>query len=345
MSDTPIESGFRLMSAGAPGDDLRAVPTPPDDATLLDAYSEAVTRAVRRVSPSVVHLEVHLRAPGARRRGQGAGSGFVFTPDGLILTNSHVVHAADSIDIALPDGRKLPADMVGDDPDTDLAIVRVRASDLEPVTFGDSAGLAPGQLVIAIGSPLGFQSTVTAGVVSAVGRSMRSQTGRLIDNIIQTDAALNPGNSGGPLVSSRGEVVGVNTAVIMGAQGICFAVPSNTARFVASRLIRDGRIIRAYLGIGGQNVTLQRRLARHHQLAVEKGLMVLHVEAGSPAAGAGLREGDIIVGLGERPIPDVDALHRALSDTPIGETTTLVVLRRSEKLTIEIVPAESARRD
>jgi S1-C subfamily serine protease len=345
MSDTPIESGFRLMSAGAPGDGLHPAPAPPDDGALLDAYSEAVTRAVRRVSPAVVHVEVRLRTPGQGRRGQGAGSGFVFTPDGLILTNSHVVHDAASIDIALPDGRKLPADMVGDDPDTDLAIVRVRASDLDPVTLGDSAGLAPGQLVIAIGSPLGFQSTVTAGVVSAVGRSMRSQTGRLIDNIIQTDAALNPGNSGGPLVSSRGEVVGVNTAVIMGAQGICFAVPSNTARFVASRLIRDGRIIRAYLGIGGQNVTLQRRLARHHQLGFEKGLMVVHVEAGSPAAGAGLREGDIIVGLGARPIPDVDALHRALSDTAIGEATTLVVLRRSEKLTIEIVPAESARRD
>ena len=349
MSDTRIDNAFHVISGGGPGDGLHPAPAEPssDDGYLLDAYSDAVTRAVRRVSPSVVHIEVKLDAqdPRARGRGTGTGSGFIFTPDGLILTNSHVVHRSAAISVALPDGRRLPADMVGDDPDTDLAIVRVRASDLGPVTLGDSARLAPGQVVIAIGSPLGFQSTVTAGVVSATGRSMRSQSGRLIDNIIQTDAALNPGNSGGPLVDSRGEVVGVNTAVILPAQGICFAVPSNTARFVASRLLRDGRIIRAYLGIGGQNVNLQRRLARRHELAHERGLMVVHVEPGSPAAAAALREGDIIVGLGEHPIAGVDDLHRVLTEAAVGVASPLVVLRRSEKLTIEIVPVESAPRD
>jgi S1-C subfamily serine protease len=323
--------------------------TGPDDRDLLDAYSNAVTAAVEAVGPTVVNIEVRQRGRDRRSgatwsRPAGSGSGFVFTPDGLILTNSHVVHGAAELEVTLQDGRSLPADIVGDDPDTDLAVIRVRAQDLRTATLGDSASLRPGQLVVAIGSPFGFQATVTAGVVSALGRSMRSRSGRLIDNIIQTDAALNPGNSGGPLVNSRGEVVGVCTAIILPAQGICFAIPANTARYVAAQLIQSGRIRRGYLGIGGQNVQLQRRVAREFGIAAERGLMVVHVEGGSPAQAAGLREGDVIVALDEAPVRDVDDLHRALNETMIGVRISLTVLRRSQRLTIDITPVESAAR-
>ena len=323
---------------------------PAADDDLLDAYSRSVMRAVERVGPAVVKIEVTPRRrnaapPPLEGPPGGSGSGFFFTPDGLLLTNSHVIHGAARIEVVLQDGRRLTADLVGDDPDSDLAVVRVTAPDIAPAQLGDSSNLRPGQMVIAIGNPYGFQATVTAGVVSALGRSLRSRSGRLMDGIIQTDAALNPGNSGGPLVNSRGEVIGVNTAMILPAQGLCFAIPSRTAHWVASLLIRDGRIRRAWLGIGGQQVTLQRRLARHHELATEKALMVVHVESGSPAQQAGLREGDVIVAFEGAPVGGVDDLHQALSDGAIGRPSTLTVLRRSEKVQIAITPIESVVAD
>lgn len=318
------------------------------DDDLLDAYSAAVIRAAERVSPSVVNVEIRRnptsqQAPLLRRPNdvRGSSSGFIFTPDGFILTNSHVVHHASKIDVALPDGRRFEANLIGDDPDTDLAVIRINASNLVPAEFGDSKSIRVGQLVIAIGNPYGFQCTVTAGVVSALGRSLRSQSGRLIDNVIQTDAALNPGNSGGPLVNSRGEVIGVNTAVILPAQGICFAIAIDTAKFVAGRLIRDGKIKRSYIGVAGQNVALPRRLVRFHNLPVESGVMVVSTERNSPAERAGLREGDVIVSYGDRPIAGIDDIHKVLTEEEIGLRTALTVIRRSEKIVLEIVPHES----
>ncbi len=318
----------------------------PDEAAL-DAYSRAVTGVVERLSPSVVHLEVAPRA-GASRIGRGrgrprngTGSGSVFTPDGLLLTNSHVVHGTERIEATLADGHRLRGDLVGDDPDTDLAVVRVSANGLPAAPLGDSRLLRTGQLVVAIGSPYGFQTTVTAGVVSALGRSLRSRSGRLMDDIIQTDAALNPGNSGGPLANTRGEVIGVNTAVILPAQGLCFAIPTQTATFVAGRLIRDGRIRRAYLGIGGQNVPIPRSVARLEGLPAPRGVLVLSVEPGSPAAGAGLRERDVIVGLGGHPLSSVDDIHRVLNEEAIGRPAAMVVLRDLKRLGLQIVPIES----
>jgi S1-C subfamily serine protease len=315
---------------------------PPSDGELLDAYSRAVTSAVERVSPAVVNLEVfRRRRPNRDPQPAGSGSGFVFTPDGLILTNSHVVHGADRLEVTLQDAQRYRADLIGDDPETDLAVVRVNASQLSTVTLGDSKTLRPGQLVIAIGNPLGFQTTVTAGVVSAVGRSLRSRTGRLMDGIVQTDAALNPGNSGGPLVNSRGEVIGVNTAVILPAQGLCFAIPVNTARFVAARLIRDGRIRRAWLGVGGQDAPIPRRMARAMGFNRPRGILVLTVEPGSPAMQAGLEQRDVIVALGPRPVAAVDDLHRLLTEERIGIATTVTILRGLERLDLPITPSES----
>jgi S1-C subfamily serine protease len=302
--------------------------------TILDAYSEAVIAAAERVSPSVVNIEVERHG-----RRAGSGSGFVFTPDGFILTNSHVVHGASKIDVTLPDGQCFGADPVGDDPDTDLAVIRITAPNLTPVSFGDSQSIRVGQLVIAIGNPYGFQCTVTSGVVSALGRSLRSQSGRLIDNVIQTDAALNPGNSGGPLVTSSGEVIGVNSAIILPAQGICFAIAINTAKFVAGRLIKDGRIRRGYIGVAGQNAPLHRILVRQHHLPVTSGIFVVSIEPASPAERAGLRSGDIILGFAEHPVPDIDALHRLLTDHQAGAPAALVILRGNEKLTLQVRPA------
>jgi S1-C subfamily serine protease len=321
------------------------------DDLLLDAYSRAVTGAVRRVSPSVVNIEVQQAAgrtrSGEPRERRGGGSGFVFTPDGLILTNSHVVHDARRIDITMADGRRMPATAIGDDPASDLAVIRIDQArvdepGLTAAALGDSQQLRVGQLVVALGSPYGFQSTVTAGVVSALGRSLRSYSGRLIDDVIQTDAALNPGNSGGPLVDSAGRVVGVNTATILPAQGICFAIGINTAKFVASRLLRDGRIRRSFIGVSAQTVPVHRRVVRFYDLAKESGALVLSVEENSPAKRAGLRDGDVIVALEGHAVAGVDDLHRVLADIRAGASCSLTVLRHTEKLELKIVPEEAA---
>ncbi len=322
----------------------------PNDAPLLDAYSAAVTGAVERMSPSVVHIEVHLTSgrtrSGEPRERQGGGSGFVFTPDGLILTNSHVVHEAARIAVTLADGRHMPATLIGDDPASDLAVIRLEQPDFdEPglvaAALGDSQRLRVGQIVIAIGAPYGFQSTVTAGVVSALGRSLRSYSGRLIDDVIQTDASLNPGNSGGPLVDSAGRVVGVNTATILPAQGICFAIGINTAKFVASRLLRDGRLRRSYIGVSAQTTPVHRRVVRFYDLPKETGVVVLGVEENSPAKRAGLREADVIVALEGQPVAGVDDLHRLLTDLRVGVSCSLTVIRWTEKLEMKVVPEEA----
>jgi len=315
-----------------------------DDADLLDAYSGAVVSAAEKVSPSVAKIEVTQTARsrnGESRERQGGGSGFIFTPDGLVLTNSHVVHDATRIQVALPDGRQLPAHLIGDDPATDLAVIRVDSPNLAAVDLGDSQRLQVGQLAIAIGNPYGFQYTVTAGVVSALGRSLRSYSGRMIDDVIQTDASLNPGNSGGPLVSSDGKVIGVNTATIMGAQGLCFAIGINTAKFVASRLLTHGRIRRAYIGIEAQTVPLHRRIVRFYDLPEETGVMVIGVEKGSPAQKGGLKEGDVIIALGRQAVAGVDDLHRLLTDSQVSVKNTVTIIRRTERLDLGIVPAES----
>ncbi len=311
----------------------------PANDDLLDVYSRTVIRAAERVSPAVVNIDVQQRSGG-----RGSGSGFLFTPDGLILTNSHVVHRATRIDVTLPDGRRLQADLVGEDPDTDLAVLRIGPPGLAPVQLGDSRSLRVGQVVIAIGNPYGFQYSVTAGVVSALGRSLRAQSGRLIDNVIQTDAALNPGNSGGPLVTAQGQVVGVNTAVILPAQGLCFAIPINTAKLVAGRLIRDGKIRRGYLGVAGQNVPIPRRLVRAHQLSAETGVLVVSVEDEGAAKHAGLAVGDVIVRYGEHSVAGIDDLHRLLIDEAVGALSTLTILRAAELLSLGIVPGESPAR-
>src|SRR5437588_6427549 len=314
------------------------------DTALLDEYSRAVVRAVERVAPSVVNIEVQQRSQNQPREVAGNGSGFVITPDGFILTNSHVVHAATRIVVNLPDGHDHPAQLIGDDPETDLAVIRIDAPQLVHVRLADSENLRVGQLAIAIGNPFGFQASVTAGVISALGRSMYSQSGRLIDNIVQTDAALNPGNSGGPLVNSAGEVIGVNTAMIRPAQGICFAIASNTAKFVAGWLIRDGKIRRSYIGVAGQNVPLHRRIVRFYNLPLDTGVLVVSVEKDSPAQRAGLREGDLIIAFNEEPIGSIHELHKMLMGEQIGVEATLVVIRHTEKLVLTIIPAESPSR-
>jgi S1-C subfamily serine protease len=309
----------------------------PDDSELLDAYSAAVIRAVDAVGPAVVKIEA----------GRGSGSGVLFTPDGLILTNSHVVDRARALSAVMPDGRTLRADPVGQDADTDLAVVRVDSSGEPPLPFatlGDSRTVRVGQVAIAIGNPYGFHHSVTAGVVSALGRSLRAQSGRLMDDIIQTDASLNPGNSGGPLVTSSGEVMGINTAMILPAQGLCFAIASNTARYVAARLIRDGRIRRSYIGVAGQTVPIPRAVARANQLAVANGVLVVSVEPDSPATIAGLRDGDVVLAFAGTAVTGIDDLHRLLTEDRIGVAVTMTILRSATRRQITIVPAESARR-
>jgi S1-C subfamily serine protease len=332
-----------LISSAEPFDAQTSPPPAPADGELLDAYSNAVISAAKAVSPAVVNIDVHVRTKegSSPRRPHGSGSGFIFTPDGFILTNSHVVHDAASIELTLVDGARLSARVVGDDPQTDLAVIHVNAAGLPTAEFGDSSAIQVGQLVIAIGNPYGFQTTVTAGVVSNLARGFRSQTGRLIDNIVQTDAALNPGNSGGPLVDSRGRVIGVNTAIIPMAQGICFAIPSNTAQFVAGRLIRDGKIRRSYIGFAGQNVPLHRKIVRFHRLDVDTGVLIVGLETESPAAQAGLREGDIIVSFDGKPIFTIDDLQRLLTEERVGVRSSIVVVRGTELFTFHVTPIEA----
>ena len=340
----------RVLHEGMFNPQVSAVQNESADPELIDAYSRVVTGVAEKVSPSVVNIDVRRLAglsgaSGAPIREERAnGSGFIFTPDGFLLTNSHVVNGMTRIDAVLPDGRRFPAELIGDDPDTDLAVVRISADDLVPAVLGDSNAVRVGQLVVAIGNPYGFQCTVTAGVVSALGRSLRSSSGRLIDDVIQTDAALNPGNSGGPLVNSRGDIIGVNTAVILPAQGLCFAIAINTAKFVASCLIRDGKIRRGFIGVAGQNVSLPRRVTRYHKLPLQSGIMVVSVEKGSPAQHAGLEEGDVIIALDNQPTPGIDELHRLLTEKQVGRLVPVVVLRRFEKKTLVIVPEESGSR-
>jgi len=343
----PVQyQGLRVRNL--PGDSIgdaslpAATPVQSDDA-LLDAYSASVTTAVEKASPSVVNIEIRQQLAHRGRTGEagGSGSGFILSRDGFILTNSHVVHGASSIQVTLADGREYPGTLIGDDPDTDLAVIRIDASGLVQAELGESASLRTGQLVIAIGNPFGFQTTVTAGVISALGRSLRAQTGRLIDNVIQTDAALNPGNSGGPLVDSRGRVIGVNTAIIRPAQGICFATAIDTAKFVAGWLIKDGKFRRAFIGVAGQDVPLHRRVIRFYGLPAETGVLVVDVEKDSPGAAAGLASGDVIIGFNEAPIPSIAALHKLLLGNEIGVHSVLTVIRHTEKLRLPITPAES----
>ncbi|MEO7167868.1 MAG: trypsin-like peptidase domain-containing protein [Spartobacteria bacterium] len=305
------------------------------EARLLDSYSQTIAAVVRRVAPSVVNIRVL-----SGERGPGGGSGFVLARDGFILTNSHVVYGAREIEVTLRDARVFPAQLVGTDPETDLAVIRIAAPDLPHALLADSSQIQVGQIAVAVGSPFGFQQTVTAGIVSALGRSMRSESGRLMDEIIQTDAALNPGNSGGPLLNSAGEVIGVNTAVILPAQGICFAIASNTAKFVAGWLIKDGHIRRSSIGVAGQNVPLHPRVVRFHKLPNDRGVLVMEVEPGSPAAIAGLAPNDTIVGFKGNPIATVDDLHKQLVAAEIGIPSPLMSLRGTEKLFCMVTPRE-----
>jgi S1-C subfamily serine protease len=302
-----------------------------DDAPLLDAYSDAVVRAIDLVSPAVVKLDVD---------GKGSGSGFLFASDGLLITNSHVIQGAQHARVTFADGRIAQGELVGDDPDTDLAVVRVAGNRLPYASLGDSDAVRVGQIAIAIGNPYGFDCTVTTGVVSALGRSLRARSGRLMDDILQTDAALNPGNSGGPLVTSRGEVIGVNTAMIMPAHGLSFSIASNTVRFVVSRLLRDGRIRRSYVGIGGQKTPIGRQMARHHGLAMASAVRVMSVESSSPASAAGFKERDLIIAFDSHPVTGIDDLHRYLTEDKIGRPTPVTVLRGPDRVQLIIVPWE-----
>lgn len=326
-------SGNLSFVAGSETSMGAAVPQPTSESEALDAYSRVVTHVAESASPSVVRIQVET----GRERG-GSGSGFIFTPDGFVLTNSHVVHGAEKIRVWTLESGDFHAQLVGEDPDTDLALLRVDAPGIRALKLGDSRKIRVGQLVVAIGNPYGFQYTVTAGVVSALGRSLRSQSGRLIDDVIQTDAALNPGNSGGPLVNAQGEVIGVNTATILPAQGLCFAISVNTAQFIAMRLIRDGIIRRGYIGVQAQTAPINRAIAHHHNLTINSGALMLAVELGSPAEKAGLREGDVIVALAGEPIEGVDVLHRLLTEERIHVRTELTLLRGTNKLQLKILP-------
>jgi S1-C subfamily serine protease len=317
-----------------------------DEAEALDAYSEIVIRAVRSAGPAVVHIQVKKTVPGRRsgshRELEGTGSGVIITPDGYIVTNNHVVEGANSLTVSLSDGNSFNAELVGRDSATDLAVVRAQGSGLPAAKLGDSDRIQVGQLAIAIGNPYGFQNTVTSGVISALGRSLRSQTGRLIENVIQTDAALNPGNSGGPLIDSNGLVIGINTAIIHFAQGICFAIPVNTMRWVVTLLLREGKVTRGFLGISGQTVPLPIRVVRHFNLPQESGVHVMNVFPGSPAERAGLKEGDVIINFSQCPTNSIDDLHKLLTTNVVGMKLDMVVLRGwTERLEMSVIPAQT----
>ncbi|PJZ68989.1 serine protease [Leptospira perolatii] len=323
------------------GDISRYVPAKKDPAQveereILDAYSRSVIFAADSIGPTVAHLQVES----SRSNGGGSGSGFLFTPDGYLATNSHVVHGSRKIKVKLQDGTSKEAELVGDDPFTDIAVVRIQGSAYPHAEFSDSKNLKVGQLVVAIGNPYGFESTVTAGVVSALGRTLRSQSGRLIDNVIQTDAALNPGNSGGPLVNSFGKVIGINTAIIPSAQGICFAVGSSTAEYVITRLMTNGSVKRGYLGLGGQNQSIPAKMKLMNQIKQESGVLVLGVEADSPAERSGIRNGDLILSLNSSEILGVDDLHKILDETSIGKKITIRLLRENSLRTFFVEPRE-----
>jgi S1-C subfamily serine protease len=327
---------------------LRDTHEPVSDLDLLDAYSRAVIGAVEVAEPAVVGIEVRQapRNPGARVGGdQGAGSGFLFTPDGLIITNCHVVERAEQISVRLSDGHVCEADLVGTDPGTDLAVLRISGGPFPWISLADSATVRVGQVAIALGNPYGFQCSVTSGVVSALGRTLRSRSGRLIDDVIQTDASLNPGNSGGPLVTTRGQVIGVNTAIILPAQGLCFAIASNLVRHIASTLLRDGRVRRSYIGVAGERTTVPRRLARLHNVQSETGVRVAAIEPKSPAAAAGLRVDDLLVRFDEHWIAGVDELHRLLDAERIGRPARLTILRGTERHVLTIVPGADWARE
>ena len=338
--DTYLSPVYDPISDLEPSTRIAAASAAAEDLGLLDAYSRAVIGAVDLVGPAVLHLQIS----GAKDGSGGAGSGVVFTPDSYVLTNSHVVSGARKIQATFPDGRSLPAHLIGDDPDTDLAVLRLDGETPTFARLGDSRKLRVGQLVVAIGNPFGFQCTVTAGVVSALGRSLRTRSGRLIDSVIQTDAALNPGNSGGPLVTASGEVVGINTAIIGMAQGICFSISASTVEFVASRLIRDGRVRRCYIGMAGQNVPLPRRVVRFHELIRETGVRIQSTAPDGAARAAGLTSGDIIVAVDGIPVGDVDELHRLMTEERVGKAVPVTVLRLSQKLDIVVTPRESPPR-
>ena len=333
--------GLELFPARNDGPTESAIaPTaaPSEDDTLLDTYSRTISAVVDRVAPAVVNIRVESD----EHRG-GGGSGFFIARDGFILTNSHVVHRGRKVEVTLHDARVFPAQLIGEDPDTDLAVLRIDAPNLQHVRLADSATIRVGQIAVAIGSPFGFQQTVTSGIISALGRTMRAESGRLMDDIIQTDAALNPGNSGGPLVNSAGEVIGVNTAVILPAQGICFAIASNTAQFVAGWLIKDGRIRRSAIGVSGQNVPLHPRVVRFHRLPQDRAVLVAEIEPHSPAERASLQRGDIIVGFKGQPIRNIDDLHKKLVAAEIGVPSPVMVLRQTEKVYAMVVPEELQR--
>ena len=317
---------------------MSARPEEVEDAPLLDAYSLAVTGVAESASPSVVSIHVG-RAAGRRRVLAGSGSGFAFTPDGLILTNSHVVHGARPIEVQTLAGDRVQADLIGDDEHTDTALIRVSAG-LAALPLGSSKALRTGQLAIAIGNPLGFDCTVTAGVLSALGRSLRAGSGRLIDDVIQTDAALNPGNSGGPLMDSLGRAIGMNTAIIAGAQGLCFAIAIDTVRQVALELLRHGRVRRASLGVAAQTVPLSQRMRRYFELAARTVVRVSEVESDGPAARAAMQAGDLIVRFAGEPVSGIDDLHRLLIEARIGARVPTEVLRGSRRVTLEVVPRE-----
>jgi S1-C subfamily serine protease len=315
------------------------------DADILDAYSRTVVGVAQSVSNAVVQIRVHKpkNQPPANRRNQqpfGSGSGFIISSDGYIVTNSHVVHQASRIEVALADGREYVARLIGEDPATDIAVLQISADSLTTVAFGNSDAVQVGQMAIAIGNPYGFQYSLTAGVVSALGRSLRSESGRLIDDVLQTDAALNPGNSGGPLVDSQGRVIGVNTAVIMSAQGICFAVASNLAAYVVGKLIMDGKVRRAYIGIGGQNIHLDQRIVNRLQLPLKTTVQVYSIEADGPAYNSELQVGDLIFSFEDKPIGSIDDLHRLLNENQIGKRVTLTVFRKGMRVKVSIIPAE-----